>query len=50
MPRTINELIKGFVYILRNPSFSQYIKIGYAKDVQKQLNTLNSSSAVLFTF
>ena len=40
----------GVIYILTNPSFPQYIKIGYAKDVQKRINTLNSSSAVPFAF
>lgn len=40
----------GVIYILTNPSFEEYVKIGYAKDVQKRLNELNSSSAVPFAF
>lgn len=40
----------GVIYILTNPSFPQYIKIGYAKDVQKRLDTLNSSTAIPFAF
>ncbi len=40
----------GCIYIFTNPSFEEYVKIGYAKDVQKRLNELNSSSAVPFAF
>ena len=40
----------GVIYILTNPSFPQYIKIGYAKDVKKRLDSLNSSSAIPFAF
>ena len=28
---------KGVVYILTNPSFPEYVKIGYADDLQKRL-------------
>ena len=27
----------GYIYILTNPSFPQYVKIGYADDVEKRL-------------
>lgn len=40
----------GVIYILTNPSFEEYVKIGYANDVQKRLNELNSSTAVPFAF
>ena len=40
----------GFIYVLTNPSFEEYVKIGYATDVQKRLNELNSSTAVPFAF
>ncbi len=42
--------IKGYIYILTNPSFPQYVKIGYADDVQNRVETLNRSSAVPFAF
>ena len=40
----------GFIYILTNPSFPEWIKIGYADDVDKRLAQLNSSEAVPFSF
>ena len=40
----------GYIYILTNPSFPEYVKIGYATDVQQRLDILNSSSAVPFAF
>lgn len=41
---------KGFIYILTNPSFPQYVKIGYAADVKQRLDELNRSTAVPFAF
>ena len=41
---------QGFIYILTNPSFPQYVKIGYATDVKQRLDELNRSSAVPFAF
>ena len=32
---------KGVIYILTNPSFPQYVKIGYADDVDKRLKQLD---------
>ena len=29
---------KGVIYILTNPSFPEYVKIGYAKDLEKRIN------------
>lgn len=40
----------GYIYILTNPSFEQYVKIGYATDVQQRLDDLNRSTAVPFAF
>ncbi len=38
----------GYIYIPTNPSFPQYVKIGYAADVKQRLDELNRSSAVPF--
>lgn len=46
----MNENKKGVIYILTNPSFPEYVKIGYADDINKRLKSLNSSSAVPFGF
>lgn len=40
----------GYIYILTNPSFEEYVKIGYADDVQKRLKQLNRSECVPFAF
>lgn len=42
--------IKGSIYILTNPSFPNYVKIGYADDVQKRLKQLNSTECTPFAF
>ncbi|MBQ2643174.1 MAG: GIY-YIG nuclease family protein [Eubacterium sp.] len=41
---------KGYIYILTNPAFPQYVKLGYAKNVENRLKSLNASSAVPFAF
>lgn len=41
---------KGAIYIFTNPSFPEYVKIGYADDVNKRLDILNSSTALPFAF
>lgn len=41
---------KGYIYIFTNPSFPEYVKIGYATNVLQRLNELNRSSAVPFAF
>ena len=33
---------KGVIYILTNPSFPQYVKIGYATDVKQRLDELEA--------
>lgn len=40
----------GCIYIMTNPSFKEWVKIGYADDVEKRLADLNGSSAVPFSF
>ena len=42
--------IVGAIYILKNPSFPDYIKIEYADDVYARLKQLNEKSAVPFAF
>ena len=41
---------KGVIYILTNPSFPDYVKIGYAKDLEKRMNQLNRSEAIPYAF
>lgn len=41
---------KGYIYILTNPSFPQYVKIGYADNVEKRLKQLNRSECVPYAF
>ena len=40
----------GYIYILTNPSFKEYVKIGYADDVQRRLKQLNRSDCIPFAF
>ena len=46
----MSENIVGSIYILTNPSFLDYVKIGYSKNVQERINKLNNSEAVPFGF
>lgn len=46
----MNENIVGKIYIFTNPSFPDYVKIGYSKNVGNILNQLNNSEAVPFAF
>ena len=41
---------KGVIYILTNPSFPQYVKIGYADDMKSRLAQLNRSECTPFAF
>lgn len=41
---------RGVIYILTNPSFPEYIKIGYSDDVKARVKQLNNSEAVPFSF
>ena len=40
----------GYIYILTNPGFPDYIKIGYATDVNKRLKELNRSECIPYAF
>lgn len=40
----------GVIYILTNPSFPDFVKIGYATDIEKRLSQLNRSECVPFAF
>ncbi len=44
------EKITGVIYILTNPSFPEYVKIGYADDLNKRLKELNRSECIPFAF
>lgn len=41
---------KGVIYILTNPSFPEYVKIGYADDINARLRQLNRSECIPFSF
>lgn len=40
----------GVIYILTNPSFPDYVKIGYADNIEKRLKELNRSECIPFAF
>lgn len=40
----------GVIYILTNPAFPQYVKIGYADDMDRRLKELNRSECIPFSF
>ena len=41
---------QGFIYILTNPSFPQYVKIGYTKNLEERLKEFNNSTCIPFAF
>ena len=41
---------KGYIYILTNPSFPEWVKIGYAGNVEQRVNQLNRSECTPFGF
>lgn len=45
-----NNNLCGVIYVLTNPSFPEYVKIGYADDVTRRLKELNRSECVPFAF
>ena len=40
----------GVIYILTNPSFPDYVKIGYAHNIETRLKQLNRSETIPFAF
>ena len=40
----------GVIYILTNPSFPNYVKIGYAHNIEARLKQLNRSETIPFVF
>lgn len=40
----------GVIYILTNPSFKEYIKIGYADNIERRLKELNRSETIPYAF
>ncbi len=40
----------GVIYIMTNPSFPEYVKIGYASDINRRLKELNRSDSIPFAF
>lgn len=44
-----NEKV-GVIYILTNPSFPDYVKIGYATNIENRLKQLNRSECIPFAF
>ena len=45
-----NKNPKGYIYILTNPSFPDYVKIGYADSIDSRLQQLNNSECTPFAF
>ena len=43
-------MAKGYIYILTNPSFPDYVKIGYADDVESRVRQLNRSECTPYAF
>ena len=41
---------QGVIYILTNPSFPDYEKIGYAYDIEKRLQQLNRRESIPIAF
>lgn len=45
-----SEKKTGVIYILTNPSFPNYVKIGYAHSIENRLKQLNRSETIPFAF
>ena len=41
---------QGVIYVLKNPSFPDYVKIGYADNIETRLQQLNNSECTPFAF
>lgn len=46
----MNNNYSGYIYILTNPGFPDYVKIGFATDVDKRLKELNRSECIPYAF
>ncbi len=46
----MSEQNKGYIYILTNPSFPDYVKIGYADDVASRVKHLNQTECTPYAF
>ncbi len=46
----MEENKSGVIYILTNPSFPKYVKIGYSDNVEQRLDELNRSECIPFAF
>lgn len=46
----MKEQQNGYIYILTNPSFPDYVKIGYADNVEERVAQLNRSECTPFAF
>ncbi|MCD8015750.1 MAG: GIY-YIG nuclease family protein [Lachnospiraceae bacterium] len=44
-----NEVV-GVIYIVKNPAFAPYIKIGYTSDITRRMEQLNRSECIPFAF
>lgn len=40
----------GYIYIMTNPSFENFVKIGYAEDVERRLKEFNNSTVLPYSF
>lgn len=50
VPAPTVEKPTGYIYILTNPSFPDYVKIGYADDVENRVRQLNRSECTPYAF
>ena len=48
--RKVVAMSNGVIYILKNPSFPDFIKIGYADNIETRLQQLNNSECTPFAF
>ena len=46
----MEDKTKGYIYILTNPSFKEWVKIGYADNVEERVKILNSHETTPFAF
>ena len=40
----------GYIYIMTNPSFENFVKIGYAENVERRLKEFNNSTVLPYSF